>query len=121
MELGKLQKKWVTSLKQHPERQIKGVLGKRKRSGFYQACCLGEAGLIMGTCQFNENGKLKEVSSNCDVNLEDSYSGIGLKNGDGKVDFNISLAMLNDDKDHTWPEIAYLIEAAPELFFTKSV
>jgi hypothetical protein len=120
MKLGKLQKKWVRSLKAHPERQMSRQLGagtKRK----YTACCLGEAGLIMGTCVF-KNGVLVEKKTHSPGVLKNSYKKMGLYTDHGGTeDGDISLAKLNDDGITTWPEIAYMIEAAPELFFTKSV
>jgi hypothetical protein len=120
MKLGKLQKKWVASLKAHPERQMSWQLGagtKRK----YKACCLGEAGLIMDSCKF-KNGILVEKKTQSSGVLKNSYKKMGLYTDHGGIgDGDMSLAKLNDDGETTWPEIAYMIEAAPELFFTKSV
>lgn len=120
MKLGPLQKKWVRSLKKHPERQQKNALGKGSAKE-YTACCLGQAGLIMDTCYFRR-GILVERDSLSGTVLGESYKKMGLRDCVGTiVDNNISLAGLNDDNNHTWVDIAYLIEAAPELFFTKSV
>lgn len=122
MKLGKLQRKWVNSLKAHPERQFTRSLGIKTDDG-YRACCLGEAGLIMGSCFFISNGYLVEKGSHDNAILFKSYQKIGLRSPNGEIEFEdvIGLADLNDDPYHTWTEIAYLIEAAPELFFTKSV
>lgn len=120
MKLGPLQKKWVKSLKEHPERQQKNALGKGNEEK-YTACCLGQAGLIMDTCYFR-GGILVERGSLSGAVLTESYKKMGLRSCVGFIDdTNKSLAGLNDDNYHTWVDIAYLIEAAPELFFTKSV
>lgn len=119
MKLGKLQRKWVKSLKSHPERQMKAQLGSGNKKK-YKACCLGEAGLILGTCEF-KYGRLRERKSGSSGVLENSYDQMGLKSPNGKIDSMTGLADLNDDGYHTWVDIAYLIEAAPELFFTKSI
>lgn len=119
MKLGKLQRKWVNYLKKHPEQQTGGSLGY-KNSGEVKMCCLGAAGLIIGSCEF-EKGLLVEIESDNSYYLAKSYSEIGLISDIGDVKNEDSLANLNDDGVHTWTDIAYLIEAAPELFFTKSV
>lgn len=122
LELGPLQRRWVNRLKKHPERQLKGTLGKRFHNGDYKACCLGEAGLMMGTCVFGLDGTLHEKGHIHRTGaLTRSYDRLGLRSSIGTVDDMASLATLNDDPDYTWTDIAYLIEAAPELFFTKSV
>ena len=43
---GPKQEEWLTSLEKHPERQLKGILGRKQNTGGYSACCLGEYGLI---------------------------------------------------------------------------
>lgn len=45
MELGPIQKAWVQSLREHPERQMRYVLGKGTPDN-YTACCLGELHII---------------------------------------------------------------------------
>lgn len=121
-ELGPIQKKWIASLKAHPERQLKNVLGNGTPTK-YQACCLGELGLIAGICEFNKYGIIHEKGFKLnDAELNETYSEVGLNSDNGSIkgDYRC-LALLNDDEHHTWPEIAYLVEAAPELFFNKSV
>jgi hypothetical protein len=120
MKLGPLQKKWVKSLKENPDRQLKDRLGVRSGDG-YKACCLGEVAMILGICTFDADGFMKIGSEYYD--LTGHYHKMGLRDECGEIadDPYNSLACLNDDRDHTWPEIAYLIESAPELFFTKSV
>lgn len=59
--LGPLQTKWIQSLRDHPERQLKGSLGNRYADGSYKACCLGEAGLIAGVCFWREDGRLTTI------------------------------------------------------------
>jgi hypothetical protein len=117
MKLGPLQKKWVKTLKAHPERQLNGRLGKIVK-GQEMMCCLGQAGVIAGTCKWKGALLLDGPEY---YTLDNSYENMGLIDETGSIKGGPSLADLNDDDDHTWPEIAYLIEAAPELFFTKSV
>lgn len=121
-KIGPLQSKWLKRLKKYPERQTTKVLGIEMGDGSYRACCLGEAGLVVGSCRFNDQC-LTEFNSNDRFSLDLSFERIGLYSDVGEVTDggNENLASLNDDGHHTWPEIAYLIEAAPELFFTKSV
>lgn len=121
-EMGPLQKRWVKRLKAHPERQMYEQLGKGNKKE-YQACCLGEAGIMLGTCSFDDKGVLRNNYKDEDGVLL-SYSDIGLRspNGEclsGENELMILLTDLNDDGHHTWTDIAYLIEAAPELFFTE--
>jgi hypothetical protein len=125
MKLGKLQKKWVNTLKKHPERQTTERLGIIV-DGKKKMCCLGQAGLIIRSCFWNKKSVLLERGSNSTGVLENNFMKIGLRSHVGGITYYpngdpISLAELNDDGDHTWVDIAYLIEAAPELFFTKSV
>lgn len=127
-KLGPIQTKWLQSLEAHPERQLKHRLGIKKSSDdtSYQACCLGELGLIAGVCQweginlstkkFSERGVLLGV-----------YKELGLysPHGDKKTFANhlvsreLSLAELNDSGT-TWPEIAAIVRANPEGYFSKS-
>lgn len=120
MKLGPLQKKWVEALKAHPERQGKGKLGYIQ-NGKKKMCCLGQAGLIIGSCKWI-NGKLTETESGSEAILSNSYDLLGLHAEEGRLlDGTQSLVSLNDYIYHTWTEIAYLIEAVPELFFTQSI
>lgn len=130
MELGIIQKTWIQSLKDHPERQEKGILGYKSKNGNYFACCLGELHII--GCQmrnlpppFNSEGILKD--DNTFITLKDSYKEYGLKDERGSFDsivtihgkHYLSLAAMNDG-DMTWPEIAKFIEENPEKIFTHS-
>lgn len=127
--MGPLQKKWVKRLKAHPERQGRGILGDKKPDGSYKACCLGEAGLMLGSCSFRladalmEQGKEKGWSGSL-TGLPNSHGKLGLRSSDGYItsssgELHSSLAAYNDDPDYTWTDIAYMIEAVPELFFTE--
>lgn len=122
MKLGPLQRKWVNTLKKHPERQLEGQLGEAyEDESIYKCCCLGQAGLLLGTCSF-ERGVLRETFSNGSYTLRDTYRQLGLRSEEGAIlESHLTLTSLNDDHHHTWVDIAYLIEAAPELFFTESV
>lgn len=121
---GPIQTEWLKSLKEHPERQLKGSLGKKYPDGTYKACCLGEAGLIAGVCEWREVGDqvilyVKE-SSQLSV-LVDVYETIGLFNSEGRRTSGypeMSLAIMNDS-GKTWPEIAAIIEADPWAYLKE--
>lgn len=122
MKLGLLQQKWVDRLKKYPERQMTSQLGRKGKDGTYRACCLGEAGLMLRTCKFNKEGVLFEKGSKDELILVNSYKKLGLNFANGRtIDGTESLAGLNDSPEHTWMDIALMIENAPELFFTKSI
>ena len=129
-ELGPLQKMWVESLKAHPERQTKGILGKGS-ARYYKACCLGELHLCyhrikkiklpFGSSEFIDN----EGSMGALLNSYDKY---GLWDGLGKLKEPYiregriidSLAAMND-YGVSWHEIADYIQSNPENVFTYSV
>lgn len=128
-ELGPLQRMWLDQLRKHPERQAKDQLGYVYVED-YKACCLGELHL----CAHRINGKKfpfvedKIVDGVDDMSLETSYELYGLRDPIGSPERTIkinggfydSLSELNDG-GITWPEIADIVEADPENFFTKSV
>lgn len=121
-KFGPIQEKWLKSLEEHPERQAKQSLGYREKDGTYKACCLGELGLIAGICDFNEEGYLY---AKCETQhtglLHDVYEQVGLINSSGSSRDKLeSLSNLNDYYK-TWPEIAAIVKANPELYFNKSV
>jgi len=136
MELGKIQKAWIKSLREHPERQGKSQLGM-KHGNSYKACCLGE--LLLTSCRikkkafpFNVVGELRDKTPDdekgCLGFLGNSWKKLGLKSDRGCGDKLVvvkgknysNLASANDN-GATWPEIADAVEADPENFFTKSV
>lgn len=124
--LGPIQKVWIKSLREHPERQGKRVLGLKSTDGLtYQACCLGEGGLIAGVCEWRGN-ILCVTTTGADCYLrDDAYKALGLDNYSGKpidLDFGLeakSLAFMNDE-GISWQEIADLLEKHPEKYFRES-
>ncbi len=133
MQLGKIQKAWIDSLKSNPERQATGQLGKGEPSS-YKACCLGELHVI--GCKLL--GKPAPFNNNyiCDYDpsypagiLHQVYLDYGLHNAAGTTlsPFSIegrkfkSLVEANDRFGITWPQIAEAIEKDPANFFNKSV
>lgn len=121
MKLGPLQKQWLHNLKTYPERQMTEVLGKRNEDGSYKACCLGEAAIICGTANWDKRGNLYDLVEE-NKNVLKSYEAIGLRNSVGRrldTETEGFLAQLNDS-GKTWPEIAAIIEAEPDQYFTES-
>lgn len=123
-KLGPIQKKWLKSLEQHPERQMSQALGTKLSDGTYQACCLGEGGLIAKVCEWKEDGKLKTIGGSSTGILDgESYRALGLLDEWGRRlddDERYSLQTLNDS-GKTWPQIAAILRANPEQYFNKSV
>lgn len=118
---GSLQSKWIRSLERHPERQMKGQLGQKEEDGSYKACCLGEAGLIAGICEW-KGDTLQIISNHSTACLSESYSAIGLKDawGEAGVRRLPNLACMNDN-GISWPEIAAHLRKYPHEYFEKFV
>ena len=121
-KLGPLQEEWVQSLEQHPERQMIQRLGRKNSDGSYRACCLGQAGLIAVVCEWNEDGDLVVKGGGGYALLErNSYKAMGLRSPSGFSKGTLSPLAVINDSGATWPEIAALIRANPEEYFTHSV
>ncbi len=141
MELGPVQKAWIASLREHPERQTSDILGKGTPED-YKACCLGEllvveAKVLGHALPFTEDGIIYDGDSNGEFNdaecLANSYGRLGLKSGAGSLTETVALHLGTDKErryhclagmnDHgvPWNEIADYIESDPENVFTKSV
>lgn len=128
---GPIQTAWLKSLRENPDRQMKHSLGQKdyldadpdsQDAEKYHACCLGEAGLIAGVCEWE--GYILVVAG-CEYksknkSLLEVYGAIGLRSNIGGAKDNIdSLANLNDG-GKTWPEIADIIEANPTRYLAES-
>ena len=124
MELGKVQKAWVSDLRKYPERQNDGILGKviKLKDGYnIKCCCLGQAEITI-------NGMPKGTSicsGGSSFGLEGSYKQLGLHSMRGDLEGGLlegyaSLASANDG-GVTWEVIANFIEKNPEVVFTKSL
>jgi hypothetical protein len=123
MELGPIQKAWIASLRAHPERQMTGKLGERRSNGTYQACCLGEGGLIAGVCHWNASGTLESMveTGNSGTLGGGAYNSLGLYGPTGKNKKKpMSLSSIND-AGTSWSEIADMLEDNPEDWFQRSV
>lgn len=131
-QLGPLQRKWVMTLRKHPERQIKGRLGK-KENGTYKYCCLGQGGLIAGICKFkgdvffeikSENNATLHYYSN-KLGLFNKYGNINYPTKYGRMSFEpIELTSFNDSPTNEWggwTDLSFMMEACPELFFSREV
>lgn len=124
LELGKYQKEWIATLREHPERQCKEQLGKVV-DGQKTMCCL---------CQLAETAPFEDVEWVEGVAFVDrsicilkNWKRYGLLTSDGKLKERVningnrywSLSDMNDS-GLKWPEIADYVEANPENVFTKS-
>lgn len=124
LTLGPIQKEWIQSLRDHPERQGRLYLeinGKR--------CCLGELLVITTLHGITSTKTLGGVLFDTTTISRNYCSGIGnsellgLKNRLGGLRVpckgKTSLATMNDN-GMTWAEIADYVEANPGDVFTKS-
>lgn len=147
MELGPIQKKWLESLRAHPDRQGYGSLGMCKGGpGDYEACCLGE---LLITYRLENGESLEDVwgitegavsdvtvlfdSDTSSGYLYRSYQTLGLNNEKGAFAKDGQEASINyqgeefeslsdmNDCYVSWPEIAKVVEANADLVFTKSL
>jgi len=138
MELGPIQKEWIKSLREHPERQTTGHLGAKMGNGKdYKACCLGEGLCILRRLDgqdplnfFEPGGRLLDNAEH-NYLLSETAERLGLHDGKGSLKGEVdsvevrshrlySLSSANDT-GMTWPEIADFIEKHPESVFAKSV
>jgi hypothetical protein len=138
--LGPVQTAWIKSLRDNPDKQGKSQLGKRNAvNGHYEACCLGQGGLIAGVCQWspetnhlyvgvlNENdGELESSASTYSKSYlkYDSYKALGLVDYKGSPtsrpnDVAECLAYYND-LGKSWADIADMLEKNPENWFIES-
>lgn len=145
MELGPIQKMWIQSLREHPERQMTCRLGKGKSADDYKACCLGE--LLFCFCErkfdtvFHKTNPEDENFLMYDIDpisrerndhrgiLIGSWDELGLFDHYGSFKGTARLQLGEkqcsslsgaNDNGVTWPEIADFVEANPEMVFTKS-
>lgn len=119
-EMGPLQKLWVKTLREHPERQYKGYLGyKNEKEEKY--CCLGQLHVLAkGEAAFYSNNNVSDGVGLMVLNY--SFSKYGLVSETGGIIDSLSNSLANmNDGDYTWPEIADFIEQNPEKVFTKAV
>lgn len=145
MELGPLQKEWVQSLRDHPERQMSHSLGRKSEQGEgYKACCLGELHVIAcrkkGVEPFSNKGRIRDAKPDNDeyqdpyAMLEASWEEYGLIDNSGRflkaIEPKLELANTHkeitrlaqmNDSGYNWTEIADYIEKNPDNVFTKSV
>lgn len=126
-KLGPLQEKWLQYLEQHPEQQIKEVLGEQDEDGEIGMCCLGAAAIVCDSAEWKDSvlTKRKRLFSGDSDQWFENYNLIGLRSFEGvaskpfcKEKF-VSLVVANDT-GLTWPEIAAEIRKDPKNFFTES-
>lgn len=140
MELGPIQKAWIASLREHPERQMTSKLGGGN-SEDYKACCLGEA--VLTLCRLEseqlpfEDGKLFDKFSGTNykqfgVLSKNTFEKLGLNDETGgfikgftlpnkkSPEFRINTLAAANDCGYTWLEIADLMEKHTESIFVES-
>jgi hypothetical protein len=120
--MGPIQRKWVDSLRAHPERQGRTYLAQGTEDN-YIGCCLGEYLIVYNkekgiACKFT-NRLLIADPDNCASLPNFEEFGLYSPYGDLK-DSSYSLASMNDNHK-TWLEIANFIEANESLVFSKEV
>ena len=119
MELGPIQKEWIKTLREHPERQLKESLGYIDGDNI-KMCCLGQLlYCVKGIKCLDNKGIVNDDSY--DERLTFSFKELGLRSDIGESNHknHNSLVRMNDG-EKTWPEIADKVEANPEGYFTKS-
>ncbi len=125
-QLGPMQTLWIKELREHPERQMDGVLGEGSIEKF-KACCLGQALVCLkGEEAFNNN--TREIIDNQQTYYLKSFADMGLRSDSGKFKTAVeldnvlygSLAEMNDSGEVKWSQIADYIEANPENVFVES-
>lgn len=136
MKLGPLQKRWIQTLRQHPERQLTHELGQfnmdengEANHCDYQVCCLGQAQILLHEEDLSpfvgDNLELLNGEDTDDVLSSSDWQAYCLRNPTGRFrepvkirgTEHINLADMND-KGMTWLEIADYIEQHPENVFT---
>lgn len=126
--LGPIQTMWLENLEKYPERQARGALGTGRPDN-YTACCLGEGLLCVARHEgiplenfFDKSGEIREIDEKGNTSyasLHLNFSKLGLITNWGHSNRHThSLASLNDH-GKTWPEIAAIIRANPEMYFTE--
>ena len=120
-ELGPIQKQWIASLRANPDRQLNNQLGRRTPDGSYTACCLGELGLIAGLCEWDRAILIVKGTTFMGF-LNAVYVQVGLRSEKGHPrDARFAILSVMNDRLNTWPEIADIVEANPEQYFTISI
>jgi len=115
---GPIQRKWLNSLRNYPDRQMKEKLGEMQPDGTYRACCLGELCLIAGLGVWH-NGTLIDQNRGYS-GLFSSFEQLGLRSAAGHLENKETSLSAMNDKYKTWPEIADFVEANFDKVFTKS-
>ncbi len=124
MNLTEIQEKWLSELEAHPERQMKGSLGRKDKNGNIKCCCLGQACLIINENAEWYNDSILESNHNRSALSWQDNAILGLNSINGVLKEtafinNINYKSLVDMNDEglTWPEIAKYIRENPENVF----
>jgi len=116
---------WLTTLEQHPERQIGGILGKTDN----RFCCLGQLCHLIyesdeitvsdlgGYYMYGENFDNEQLPNEV-TEFMNFRGNLGDLKEDPDIDDRLySLADMNDGDVFTWPEIAKFIRENPDKVF----
>ena len=120
MELGINQKRWVAALRSGEYKQCRNTLCKIDKDGNRSYCCLGVANVL-----FNLNSAdLHNLNNTAHKEVFGLGNSIGGTRYFGSIKYKDNvyncLAQANDS-GLSFDDIANIIEANPELFFTHSV
>jgi hypothetical protein len=142
MKLGETQLKWINELENHPERQVKGYLGKIGKNNedkvVCELCCLGQAVVVLENIDINNfEGSVRSGNNSTELCFNHQEL-LGLMDDNGKVIQKVlpyghifksekydSLSEINDygyefDGKPTWVLIAETMKKYPEWAFKKS-
>lgn len=138
MKLGKIQLKWAKELEEHPERQLKGSLGRiSKINGTVTCslCCLGQGVVVADAIDIDTFEGYVLSGDECGLLNEKHQDLLGLRDDVGTVTTSIlpknhlfnkkiydCLTNINDrhDSEETWVLIAKTMREFPEWAFVES-
>lgn len=118
--LGPNQRTWLLFLKNNPDKHMKNQLGKKSEDS-YKACCLGQAGLMFGYCEWKDE-LLQNSKGGYTLPADgdnEKYLGLRDRYGNNKNGRLRSLATLNDILN--WLAVYNAVINDPKNYFTKRI
>jgi hypothetical protein len=122
-QFGPIQRAWLRFLRDNPDKQLRTKLGYRNSStgDNYKACCLGQFGLMVGICKWNDYTLLSLHGS---VNFPDESDMIkyGFRDVNARHEnFEKYPNLVNINDSRTWLDVYYACINDPKGYFTKKV